>query len=332
MKKNIRISLLLAIFSISLQAQINLVPNPSFEDTIQCPGIGEGYINYASGWKSYGSSPDYFNNCNHANWGVPNNVFGYQTASTGNAYAGFIAYDKSIPHTDKEFIGRQLSQSLIIGQKYFVSFKLNLPKKDTSNINNYDCAVFACNKLGVLFTNAVYDEFNPPVDNNFAHIWSDSIIIDTLNWVPISGTFIADSAYTKIVIGIFFNNTNVDTIRLFKPSCDVFAYYFIDDVCVSTDSLECNHPVSVIENKTDINSFIISPNPATDYFTINHNLTNESYNLTIYNTLGQMLYEEKNISKRNKTICTATFNKGLLLIKIKSINQTIIYKLLNFNL
>lgn len=330
MKKVIHLILMFVFIAKGLTTLAqNLVPNPSFEDTVACPGTAEGYINYAIGWNSYGVSPDYFNNCNFAYWGVPSNVFGYQNASTGNAYAGIIAYDKGVPHTDKEFIGRQLSQSLIIGQKYFVSFKVNLPKKDTSTTNQIDCAVFACNKLGILFTNTVYDEFNPPSDNNFAHIWSDSIITDTLNWVKISGSFVADSAYNNIALGIFFDNNNVDTLRLFKPSCDVFAYYFIDDVCVSIDSLTCNQIVGVNEIKLAQSQFNIYPNPITDYFTVNHNILNNPYDLSIYNTLGQKLYEEKNISTHEKIINTTSFSKGLLLINIKSNKQSITYKLLN---
>jgi hypothetical protein len=144
------------------------VPNCSFEDTVACPD-SYGQIDKANGWSSYGSSPDYFNSC--CPWTmvhVPNNAFGFQYPANGNAYAGFIAYDELSPYSNKEFIGRALSQQLSIGQKYYVSFKLNLPKKDTASINMDDCITFACNNIGILFSTVSYDTIHPAPVNNFA--------------------------------------------------------------------------------------------------------------------------------------------------------------------
>jgi OOP family OmpA-OmpF porin len=70
-------------------AQINLVPNPSFEIYNTCPNSG-GQITYATGWFTATlGSPDYFNSCS-AGYGVPSNGFGYSNAQDGNAYAGEV--------------------------------------------------------------------------------------------------------------------------------------------------------------------------------------------------------------------------------------------------
>ena len=179
----------------------------------------------------------------------------------------------------------------------------------------------------MLFSNSTYSEFNPPPENNFAHVYTDSIITDTTNWFTIAGSFVADSTYSNIILGIFFDNNNVDTLRLFKPNCDVFAYYFIDDVCVSSDSLTCVNPVSIIEPVIDNDSFNIYPNPATDFFSIN-NASNQPYNLTIYNSIGQLLFEETSITNNSKKINITNFNSNLLFIKIKTENNSFTYKLL----
>src|SRR5260221_12861858 len=77
--------------------QTNLVPNGSFEDTVQCP-TGTSQITRATAWMGFRDTPDYFNICNHSDLGVPMNGFGHQNAFDGHAYAGFIAYEK--PATD----------------------------------------------------------------------------------------------------------------------------------------------------------------------------------------------------------------------------------------
>jgi hypothetical protein len=49
--------------SAGVNVQANLVPNPSFEDTLGCPSAA-GEINKATGWTTLCGSPDYYNTCN----------------------------------------------------------------------------------------------------------------------------------------------------------------------------------------------------------------------------------------------------------------------------
>lgn len=321
---------LIVILLIALRGTItysqNLVPNPSFEDTLGCPFNED--ISQSLGWSSYGTSPELYHTCAQNIWNVPNSYLGYQNAATGNAFAGIVVYQKSGAVESREFLGRKLSQNLTIGQKYYTSFKVNLPKKDTSIQNTNDGLVFACNKLGVLFSTVSYSEFNLPPINNFSHTYTDSIITDTANWVLVTGSFIADSNYSDIIVGVFFDTNNIDTIRLFKPLFDVFAYYFIDDICVSSDSLTCSQTVSVNEMKIDLSPFNIKPNPVTNYFILNNNTLNNPYDISVYNTLGQKLLEENNITDNTKTFYLNQFNNGLLLINLKTKNQNFYYKLL----
>ena len=75
------------------------MPNPSFETYSTCPN-GQCQVNYATGWDSYGYTPDYFNACS-ANFSVPNNPWGYQPASTGHAYVGIGSYCCGSTNEDK---------------------------------------------------------------------------------------------------------------------------------------------------------------------------------------------------------------------------------------
>jgi hypothetical protein len=176
-------------------AQINLVPNPSFEDTVYCP-LGSNQLNACEHWLNFGNSPDYFNSCTP--FGLPNSVFGFQYAHTGNAYAGAVFYARpNLPSGPniREFIGLEMLSNLIVGQKYFVSFFVV-----NAGVNN---GSIACNKQGINFYTVPFDSCCSPPLLNTAKIYNDSILTDTLNWTKISGSFIADSAYRYYVLVIF---------------------------------------------------------------------------------------------------------------------------------
>jgi hypothetical protein len=91
------LSLLLAF---TTKAQVNLVPNPSFETYTLCPdnmsGQGGGdsdQLSRALGWAGYSQTPDYFNKCSsNTVVSTPNNMAGYQQPHTGNSYAGLASF------------------------------------------------------------------------------------------------------------------------------------------------------------------------------------------------------------------------------------------------
>src|SRR5438105_2586562 len=72
-------------------AQQNLVPNPSFEEYNSCPDA-ESEFDRVNEWKVFKNNPDYQNSCDLTNnAGVPKNMWGYQQAFYGNAYAGILS-------------------------------------------------------------------------------------------------------------------------------------------------------------------------------------------------------------------------------------------------
>ena len=300
----------------------NLVPNPSFEDTLSCP-TNQGQINYASGWDNYGDSPDYFNPCTFVlDYSVPSNWGGYQQPANGSAYSAFGAYVSHIYGVNlREFIGGQLISSLSSGTKYYVSFKVSL------SISSQIQANCACNNIGAMFSTIPYSWMNPaPISNN-PKIYSDSLITDTIGWTRIFGSFNADSAYQYIIIGNFFNDNNTDTLIMDGSNFCYLSYYYLDDVCVSTDSLfTANYTTNM--NETNVQSgFYIYPNPATDYINIQCPDLNNSFQITIYNSLGQELYSKENIKDKNFHIDIKSFDASLLFITVRTQNKFLNYKL-----
>jgi Secretion system C-terminal sorting domain len=293
--KNLLLIFCLCFCVASLKAQVNLVPNPSFEMYDTCPTmINTGtpdQVAYATGWHSSLGSPDYFNACvpSGPEISVPSNFVGNQNAYNGNAYCGFITYMTSVFY--REIISSQLTSSLTIGQKYYVTLYINY-----SGVFSYRCC--PQDKIGVLFSTVGYTIVSPPPINNFAHIYTNALISDTLNWVKISGSFIADSSYQYINVGSFFDNAHTDTINL-EPNS--YNYYYVDAICVSTDSLTCNNTEGISDISLSDETVVVYPNPSSGKIFIESNaFVGRKVGIKMYNVLGQIVETNKTVGNNNK--------------------------------
>lgn len=308
-----KIAFLIAIasflFSSSLTSAQNLVPNWSFEDTVSCPS-GIGGITNSLGWNSFRNTPDYLNSCNSGQVNVPSNLFGFQLARTGNAYGGIYTYGGGgIDY--REYIGIELTQSLIIGGKYFISFYASRGINNQINVRSG----VATNKIGAMLSTVSFSSVSPLSIKNFAQIYTDSIIMDTASWTNVSGSFIADSAYNFICVGNFFNDS---LTAFYFDSNSVNAYYYIDDVSISLDSISS---VFDIDNIVGINVY---PNPTIDVVNIEN--TAKSYiKILVQSILGQTVYESSSaeikytidFTKYSAGVYTAIIYRGDEIIKIK---------------
>jgi hypothetical protein len=321
--KNI-LYVILIFFTVSgANGQVNLVPNPSFEDTVFCPWAES---QMPLNWLLFGNSADYYHSCSSSN-NVPNTPTGYHPANSGVGMIGLFTYvspsNPSWPYY-REYVGVQLSTPLTIGQKYYMSFFLNFGSYLPGWIQ------YGADKLGLKFSTLQYSENNPPQLNNSAHLYTESIYIDTAEWVKISGSFIADSTYNYLMIGNFFDEVQTDTLIKSGPFFGGSgSYYFIDDICVTTDSLynaTWAGLVSIKENSFS-NQFSFYPNPTTDIFNI-QNSSNTPFDVSVYNSIGQLLYFNQNITANNLKLDVSPFNNDLLFIKITSQNNQFMYKLL----
>jgi hypothetical protein len=176
------IAYLLVLFNLSLaEAQINLVSNPSFEDTVYCP-FGLMQIDATVDWSSYGNSPDYFNGCNTFNAiGTPNTAFGYQNAHSGEAFVGLVTfrkYNSITGYNYREYVGIELTSPLQVGNTYYYSFYTVLAERNSG---------LASNNLGIKFLNNSYSEVNPVPMDNSSPLKIDSILSDSINWYKFSG-------------------------------------------------------------------------------------------------------------------------------------------------
>jgi hypothetical protein len=270
----------------------------------------------ATGWQSFRESPDYFNSCDNGSTfpalGVPQNAIGYQAAFDGDAYIGLVCFHAN-GDSSREYAGVQLTSPLTIGSKYYVSFYVSLADSLGGN-----CAT---NKIGIKFSTIPFTENTPAPVNNFAHVFSQSIISDMQNWTPVFGSFIADSAYSYLIIGNFFTDAFTDSANCF-PS---YSYYYVDNICVSTDSLDCPVVTLVHEyNQSNLCSIYLNSENELNIISMN-NIVRQ---VEIYNIAGQAILTDNNAVLQNKKISLKNISKGVYICKIYSNNKLYVKKII----
>jgi gliding motility-associated-like protein len=241
----LRLFIILFILGISTGFAQNLVPNPSFEKHIGC--YQPGYQIMANVYNWYIPNPshsnaDYLNACpkpTGTTWlyDVPKNQWGYQYPKTGDGYI-YIGVTPNTP----EYVSVLLNDSLEVGKHYCVSYYVVIPEIVNRAFDKTGC-FFTVDSLGNDVNN--YDDlYTPQISNP-----SGNMIGDTLNWIKISGSFTADSAYQCITIGTFVDYSLINTyvIDTSLPAYNVIAYY-VDDVAVYA----CDAPVYVADGGGDV--------------------------------------------------------------------------------
>lgn len=320
--KNYMYKILFFLFQAHFLFAQNMVPNNSFENFTQCPN-DQAQINFATGWVSFGNTPDYFNSCATDtswafHWSVPINWSGSQPAAEGNAYVGI--FTKQLPTNNvREYIGVKLSDTLQMGKRYVVSFKLSMGFGGLLDIN---CA---SNNIGVLFSTApFYYSESTSFIKNFAHIYSGNINSDTANWITVSGTIISDSAYQYIVIGNFFDDNTTSSIKFYDNGySECAAYYYIDDVWVlEEDTINSNNSKELEKKIT------IYPNPVGCIVNIEvEDVYFYNAHIGIYDLFGIMKHETSLLNNK-VSIPLCQYPSGVYILDISTQNVHLYKKLI----
>lgn len=299
MKKSIFYIVLLFSVVFRLGAQVNLVPNGSFEDTTQCP-FSTAQIDFALPWvdPNHGSS-DLFNSCASSTYvGVPVNIAGTQPARTGKGYAGLMTYAQGT--NQREYIQVQLDSQLQVNKIYYVEFFVSMA--DTQTV--------AANNIGAYFSNIAVSGTSAQILNYTPQINNDPVtnpLISKTTWTKVSGGFTATGTERYMTIGNFLNDASTDTVYIGGgcSGCDA-AYYYIDDIKVVCTDCDTSQGVS----EMFINGgLFIYPNPAQNVLNINYNIPGtDNFTLKIYDFTGKLTHRE-DIRGNNGKI---TFNSELL--------------------
>jgi OOP family OmpA-OmpF porin len=280
------------------EGQVNLVPNGDFEMYNICPPN-----TLPSGWYINGSV-DYYNGCDTTNFAsVPKNRNGHQYAKSGNGYIGLIGY--SPLGFDREYIGIQLSGTLVSGQIYYVNFYVSLG----------DTLLYGIKNMGALFTYIPYGgqgstvSIIPQIEN------AGGVLTDKNNWVGVSGSFIADGGEKYVTIGNFRDDAN--TVSQYvgnggqAPNYSE-AYYYIDDVYVGETPLSVSDELIVINDELRV-----FPNPAKEIINVTFKNKNVvATDVEITNVIGQLQATVVEIKNNVTSINIAAMPSGIYFVKV----------------
>ncbi len=272
-----------ATFSIQFSFGQNLVPNPSFEVYSYCPYGFNAFAGNVLNWQLPNSaSTDYFNSCDTFlnSTSTPYNVAGFQFPHSGDGYGGIVLFTTQGSY--REYIQCQLDSPLHTGINYCLEFYVSLA----------DSAGFAVSNIGAhLSTNPISDSltndplnYSPQIQNP-----NGNILNDKLNWVKISGCFLASGGESYLTIGNFQVDSLIDTLKMPYAGFGKgnHSYYYIDDAILIEDTS--------FENIEKIVTpfFTVIPNPVRSSFKIKNYSQNKITSLKLYNCCGVFVQEFK---------------------------------------
>lgn len=222
----------MVLFSLNVFSQSNLVPNGSFEIYSSCPTSTFGEINKATPWfqpnfpyAGAGGSSDYDHFCA----GYDCNSF-KQCPRTGQGMAGIALFTYPYLYNKdywREYIEVGLTDSLLQGKKYCVRFYVNM----------LDNSCFPVKQVQAVLTNdsILYTGINYEFIPGYAPcLQATSVIKDSINWVQLDTTYLANGGEKFITIGNFNPGSLVqyDSICATLSGSSAPGYYFFDDVSI----------------------------------------------------------------------------------------------------
>lgn len=283
------------ISDIYAQTLQNYVRNPSFEQYKDVPkDLG------ALPLSSFHTSPttatgDYFHKrAKNTDVGLPRNKMGVAPPRTGSAYVGIYAYTNRYTRRDfREYVQLELKQQLNPNELYCIKAHVYLSQSSNRAIGALGVSAsrfpFVKDHQTVLETDFVY------------MLREDKKPLSDRQWVEISATYKAVGGEKYIILGNFnFDKdtkvtgaVEIDSFR--NPNVD-FAYYFIDDVCVT--GLKYN-------TTCDCGSFDYQLTQSRERIVIDMTLTPKTYKLGEPTILQGVKFE------RNKAIFLPSSHRAL---------------------
>jgi hypothetical protein len=298
-----------------LAQPINLVPNPSFEYLSDCPKhvqeVRKAYPWFSGSRSLLITFSQIYNPCNdtvpapyNQCCGVPTNGSGYQQAHTGLGYAGisFVhgledAFDIIPEKKISGFLEAGLLDSLLPKKKYCIQFFVSNMDKVSCGLENGFQAYFTKDSIFPL------DTLRDPIYRSDS--WSNypvqftsnnGLVYDTLNWVEISGSFIAKGGEKFMTIGNFEKDDTCQYVAFhsnIRTPIREMAYYYIDDVSVylcDDDTIPVPPPPPLL---VAVPHYISLQNPSSNPKFVIQNLPANS-SLWLYNSFGQLIHQSNN--------------------------------------
>jgi hypothetical protein len=215
--------------SLCFRAQVNFVANPSFELLYDCnPPYSVSKI---KSWNSIDSTKlnsagVYYNNCAGS---VPYTGVGFQYPKSGDGFIRTLFYcTNPCAYTNSRgYPKNRLISTLIAGKTYCVKMWVNLENISPHAIDALQIYLSDVSIDTTKYINMPLIYLSPQITNTLG------IVIDTLNWIEVKNTFVANGTEKYLVIGNFKTDAITSASSTTTgASGGVFSEYLIDDVSV----------------------------------------------------------------------------------------------------
>jgi hypothetical protein len=229
MRKLLQFIVLFVLCAAHSRSQIaNFVNNGGFEEYIHIIGSPGFYPKY---WGATDTSKFFgglFGINFQGSYTVPKNSQTYQYPRSGKNYLLTTIFCSNCFHRTRSYPRNRLKTKLEKDHIYCVKFYVNLADVSSYGISN----------LGAYFGNETLDtikrcDFALPFLDPQVKNPNDQIITDTLNWILISGLYLANGSEKYLMLGCFVDNSEVNKAPVnpfLLPT--IGSDYLFDDVSV----------------------------------------------------------------------------------------------------
>ena len=299
-----------------IQAQVNLVPNPSFETFSPYPcntNLNYSTLNFATPWSSSLRVSDSLTTVDH--WyrndtclgRVPYNAVGNQFPHTGNAYIGFsqqLTYI-GLPYFFFESFYVPLDSVLTPENNYELCVYLNLPEDFCLNVNKLSFSITSDTLTQSDFVNLGLSEIK------FLEVLGQCNYSD---WTQICTTFSPSEPGNVLTFNVIRDQmaSISDTVLYDFENCEhppevIGTYYYMDDVSLVNKGKNTGVPQN--RNK---NSLAVFPNPTNGVVTLSFGKPVNG-KITVNNLIGQILVNES-FAGETTTLDLSNFSSGIYFV------------------
>ena len=263
MKNSIVAMAVALILGVSVTAQVNKIPNPSF-DNVEKKVKAPGQLTLALEWYSPEGTPEadlYEVGAKKQTISVPLNVRGRCETKEGEHYAGFMAYSER-EDSPRTYLQTKLPKKLVEGKRYCL--KMHVQLSDISKYAVDNIGMFVGAKAIKAKDIEAYD-ISPQLTHS-----GNLIVEDMFDWVEVCQPFTADGTERYVTIGNFAPQAAVKSKKMrrpreFKIPQTRDGYYFIDAVSViALGHLETPCDCQVIPETGPVLDVVYTKNVSTD--------------------------------------------------------------------
>ncbi|MBS1635400.1 MAG: T9SS type A sorting domain-containing protein [Bacteroidetes bacterium] len=235
--KRLFLILFFAILISGAWAQINIVPNPSFDQTItSCPtGLAQwdkcdnwNNVNMNVGAGSNWGTPDYYQTCGTGGTAPPATASGTCSPHSGSGMMGLVLYNVGFP-SYREYISTQLNCTMLPGFTYTVSFWVT---NGTGLLNPY-----TIKNIGIHFSSAPLTQTGWGCITSVTPQCEIQTNVASTSWVQYTFAVTPTVACNYLTLGSFrpdsqngvtptYTNNNIWVLQ------SNYANYFFDDIKV----------------------------------------------------------------------------------------------------